>query len=160
MSPDDFTFEHHFWRRTVYVPMFGTELEVSIDAEDFRSAPPTSRQLDAADTALQLSLSLRDLLDDAAELYRLKVHEAVGLTWPEVAGINRSNIREHYRVDSIFVPRLRSCPNNFLFLHGECDWEDEHGIEFLLRDGRILQCGPQDGLAQNESWNDYIAASA
>jgi len=156
----EFRWDDHWWTRTCLVPLVDRQIDVSIFPEDFRNASPSERQLEAFASALKLSPTLHDLLDAAAERYREEVDEAVGLTWPEVAGINRQNIRAHYRIDRIFVPRLRSSKRSFLFLEGECDWEEEHGIEFLLRDGQVIQCGPQEGLMQNEEWDDFIADSA
>ncbi len=160
MTPDDFTWNEYWWSRRSFVPFVGREVELAVDPEDFKRAPPTPRQLAAAASALELPEELRDRLDDAAERYRLDVHEAVGLTWPEVRDINRSNIRDHYELARVLVPRLAASPHNFLFLEGECDWEDEHGIEFLLRDGVVLVCGPQEQLSNSAEWDDHIKVSA
>jgi len=152
----DFSWDQYWWTQRCFVPLVGYELDVSIYPEDHDAAPPTARQLEVFESASALPPSLRDSLDDAAERYRKEIDEEVGLTWPEVAGINRSNIRAHYRIDQIFVPRLQSCSRSYLFLDGECDWEEEHGLEILLRDGHVLLCGEQGGLMQNQEWNKYL----
>ncbi len=35
-------------------------------------------------------------------------------------------------------------------------WEEEHGLELLLKNERLFRVGQQEGLAQNQEWSLYF----
>ena len=82
---------------------------------------------------------------------------AWGITADELeVEIDEDHLQNHFVINSILIPRLGDCQINYVFLAGECDWDMEHGIEFLLKDGWPIRCEAQAGLALNAAWSNYL----
>lgn len=63
----------------------------------------------------------------------------------------------HPRVLMVPYPEVASEP--VVHLELDCDWEEEHGMEWLIRDGRLLYVGafhgedPWSDFSEKEFWN-------
>jgi hypothetical protein len=49
-----------------------------------------------------------------------------------------------YEIMEIVIPQLEATPNQYFFLNAECDWDPEHGLAILVRDGTVVHCGTQE----------------
>ncbi|MEM9943773.1 MAG: hypothetical protein AAF939_19580 [Planctomycetota bacterium] len=115
----------------------GTSPDPSVWASD--------RQLQIANSLFELPLTLSDKLDDVAEAFRAETDVAVGLADEGMGHINRANIRQHYRIESIVIPRDCSNDEAVVFLDGECEWEPKHGLRIAVRDGQPIAYSWQSG---------------
>lgn len=77
-----------------------------------------------------------DVIDDAADAYLNHVDDMVGLAEYGLGHINRGNIRDHYGISCITIPRQAGSPDDYVVLDGGCDWEEEHGLQLLIKNGR------------------------
>ena len=82
-----------------------------------------------------------------------------GITLDELeVEIDLDNLQNHFSINEVLIPRISDCQTNYIFLAGECDWDQDHGIEFLLKDGKPIRCGAQKGLALSKGWDEYLGA--
>lgn len=126
------------------VDFLGFDCRVVVCAEDGADGPSwRQRRL----LSRVLRYSEHSLVDDAAELYRANVDEMVGLDEYGLGHINRSNIREHYGISRITIPIQAGSPDDYIVLDGGCDWEEEHGLQLLIKNGQ--ECVKFGGF---ESW--------
>ncbi len=143
------------WEIQQAVPFLGQAVSVTILPES-KEQEPSPSQIAVLHSVESLAATFLDALDDAAEAYRKEVDDAVDLSEYDLGQINRSNIRKHYALDSIVIPRHGSSPHTWFFIAAECDWEEEHGMETLVKDGAIISCGMSNVLYLNEEWDRYI----
>ncbi|WP_390895660.1 DUF6985 domain-containing protein [Stieleria tagensis] len=47
-------------------------------------------------------------------------------------------IRNHYRITSIWLLRNSSPSNRYLNFSGDCDWDPEHGLDCYTNGGEII----------------------
>ena len=119
----------------------GCEFILHKHAEDQTEATP--KQLAALKLAASLDDSFQNLMDDAAEQFRAWVDSRVDLSSEGLGGISRANIRDHYRIYQVRIPRQDGDSLHY-FLDCGCDWEEEHNMTMLVRDMNIVFCGQYD----------------
>lgn len=156
MAPYDFTWDNDFWVTNIHVPFLDTDMDVVVVPEDRAEAPPSPRQIAAIDALAHLPISLPGKLDAAADTHRRRIHDMIDLTEEGLGDIRRDNIRDYYEIEEIVIPPHGSNNRTYHFLSAACEWEPEHGMEFLLSDGKVVSCTDQDCLYLSEAWNGYI----
>jgi hypothetical protein len=158
MATDEFVWDRSvdWWATQRHVPALGRTLHFYVIPEG-ESARPTARQVAALAQLDALPADLWEALDDAAEAYRRRTDEEVDLAGEGLGHIQRANVRDHYRIEQGVIPRLGECADVYHFLTGGCDWETEHGLEVLLKNGVVVACGPNDCLySKGAEWDEYL----
>ncbi|MBI5035193.1 MAG: hypothetical protein HZB51_32100 [Chloroflexi bacterium] len=118
---------------------------------------PTTRQIAVLDSLDKLTADLMPQLIEWAQRDLQTCLSNWGITLDELGiEIDLNNLQNHFSIAEILIPRLGDCKTDYVFLAGECDWDSDHGIEFLLKNGIPILCEAQEGLAMNESWDDYL----
>lgn len=153
------TYHFHFdtlWQTTKYIAFLGRQLPARFISEQ-DDQEPTARQIAVLDSLDKLTA---DLIPQLIEWARRDLQARLsnwGITLDELeAEIDLDNLQNHFSINEVLVPRIAECQNNYIFLNGECDWDPDHGIEFLLKNGILILCEAQEGLAMSESWEDYL----
>jgi hypothetical protein len=149
-----FTFDV-LWKTTKYILFLERELEVIIISES-NDQEPTVRQVEVIDSIDKISPTVLGLIREQAKAYYKRVAELVDLEEYDIE-INEEDLDNHYSLNGIVIPRMQDCTTNYVFLTGECDWDPEHGIEILLKEGVPIECGEQDCLYLNAAWKSYIS---
>jgi hypothetical protein len=133
-----YDWDGHFWSRQIVLPFQERPVQIRIDT-DSNEEPPTARQMAVADCIPEYLAGIKRHLDARAEQNCRKVDYAVNLE-EEGIPINYDRIGDHYTIETALVGYVDGCEGNYFFLGCECDWEEEHGLEFLLDGSRILYC--------------------
>lgn len=159
MADHAFTWDATFscWITAKHVPFLNRILKITIEPES-EDGQPTERQIALVDAIGSFSTSIRESINDAAEKYRKEIDDEVDLSEYDLGHINRRNIENHYMISKIVIPPIGACKDDYHFLEGSCEWEEEHGLEILLRNGEVIYCGPMEALYLNDlgQWDDYI----
>jgi len=149
------------WQTQKYLSFLKREVLVEFISEE-GDQEPTARQISLLDSLDILTEEILEKLNVwARKDFRQRLNNW-GMTAEELfeeidIEIDEQNIHNHFIINEIVVPRIDGCSANYIFICGSCDWDEEHGIEFLLRDGEPIRCNAQEGLAQNAEWDDYLA---
>ena len=106
-------------------------------------AEATPKQLAALKLIQSVDDSFQNSIDDAAEQFRAWVDGRVDLSSEGLGAINRANIRDHYQIYTVRIP-WQDGESLHYFLDCSCDWEEEHGMQMLVRDMDIVLCGQND----------------
>lgn len=155
MSQDDFPWNGYFWEREWFVPLLNKAVPISIVPEN-GGLPPTLPQLALANRLSELPQSLWTEIEDAAEAYRAETDASVNLAEYDLGHINRANIRDHFAILDVVIPPLEGSTEFLIFLTGNCDWEEEHGLEILLKNNHVISCGPNEGFCLSQGWFEYL----
>ena len=138
-----YEWDGHFWSGHVVLPYQERAVQIRIDT-DSNEEVPTARQSAVADHIPEYLANIKRELDTHAEQNCRKVDDAVNLE-EEGIPINYHRIGDHYTITAAMVGHVDGCEGNYFFLGCECDWDEEHGLEFLLDGSRILYCYHQTG---------------
>jgi len=147
-----------FFEAKLRVPVLGQVAEVSLDRESDSARAPSPAQLHALDKFLALGPEQKAGWTHQVALncqYTCLRLEVDGLE-PPLQLRKRDAVWKHVRLRQVFVPRHGSTRDRYVFVHGGCDWEEEHGLELLLKNERLFRVGQQEGLAQNQEWSLYF----
>lgn len=135
----------------------GANLEVIIMLEE-NAKEPSAKQLEALNYYNSLSPDkLNKEIATAARSYYRVIDNSVNLS-EEGVEIDESHIEKYYRYTSATIPQHKSCDLNFILLHTECAWEEEHGMHILLADGHVVYCGDETALHVGPTWKQIISA--
>jgi len=150
------------WQTKKYIPFLGREVSVTFISETDDDLPPTKRQIEIVDSLDNLTDMIKSELAIWARKDFKRRLKNWGITSDELAEengveIDEQSIEKHFRIDQVVIPRIEGCNHNYAFLAGECDWDVEHGIEFLLKNGVLIRCAAQEGLSSSAEWEDYLA---
>jgi hypothetical protein len=148
------------WQTKKYLPFLKREVLVEFISEE-GDQEPTARQIALLDS---LDALTEEIIEKLAVWARKDFRQRLsnwGMTaeelFEEIAiKIDEQNIYNHFIIDEAVIPRIDGCNANYIFICGSCDWDEEHGIEFLLKNGEPIRCNAQEGLAQNAEWDDYL----
>ena len=143
------------WATRRHVPALGADVTVEVYPES-PGAAVSPRQAAVIAALDHLPPDFRDRLDDAAEVNREEFDELVDLKSCGLGHINRTNIREHYSLPSLIIPPLNRVRGDYFFLAGNCDWEEEHGIEMIVKDGGVVRCTANDCAYMASDWGDAV----
>jgi hypothetical protein len=137
----------------VHVPLFSASLEVRVNAEQGATSP-TASQLGALQQFLELPSSQRDALTHELVLVCHEVcaqRRIDGQDLP-IRLARRADVWSYVGFSTITLPAHGATRDRYVFVAGGCDWDEEHGIELLFKNGRLFKLSAQDGLATNEAW--------
>jgi len=118
------------------VDFLGDETEVWVILEQGRSTP-TFRQRRLIQRLQGYDASLEMLMDDAANDHRIMFDDAAGHHHHEygLPLMTREIIGQHYGIGLIWIPKLSGSSDDFVVLGCDCDWEIEHGMQMLVKNG-------------------------
>ena len=152
----DFQWDTYWWsakgQRVPFLP-YPVTVTIYNHCERLGTSPdekvlPTDRQIEVANAVFQLPVQIVDSMNDVAEMARAECDEEVCLTDYGLGHINRENIDQYYRIESIIIPGDCSSSDEHMFFDGECDWEDEHGLRLSLKNGIFVGYSCQsDGIS-------------
>ncbi|MBI4057786.1 hypothetical protein HY405_00470 [Candidatus Microgenomates bacterium] len=153
----ELTWTGDFWEASKNIPFLDREVKITFITGG-EANQPTKKQLNVLGRIEDLPKDFSSILDDAADSYRKTVIESLLEEDSEpIRHIQRENISNHYKIDDVVIPELGRSRDVLFFLTGECDWEEEHGIEILVKNEKVESCGMQDVLYLNEAWQKYIS---
>jgi len=150
----------YFDKGTMYCPMFGKEIEVSIENE-------TEVGFDLTPYAEKCAAHLTNLSDEFIDKICERVsayHQYMLEEWNEefVKEINEKvppTVSGRAILDYITEPRLVvECAKGDgigYSINGYCEWEPEHGIEIIILDDKLLYVGMTDCLGAWASDDEY-----
>jgi len=145
------------WEAEIQIPSLGRTLPVYIREEEKGEAPST-RQLAIANALDFVLTNASHAMSAIAVKYYESISARVDLENEGIA-IDPDHISNHYRLSSVIIPAIRDSQSDFVIVGADCDWEEEHGMEFVLENGRAIACGPQSSLAFGAFWDEVLAAS-
>ncbi|WP_439625857.1 DUF6985 domain-containing protein [Gemmata sp.] len=120
-------------------PLLGAEVPVAVYTDGAEVQPD---QLWAIAGFLGIPASKRDdLTERLFDDYRA-VRDATG-EGPEIDGPER--VWEFVRWTTILVPLQGPNGSRFVFVQGDPAWEEEHGVELLFRDERLVRLDRASG---------------
>ena len=125
------------------------ECDVRVILEEGQTAP-TLRQKWLIYKLQNYDSSLRSTVDNAANEHRVEYEGAVGDLTEEygLPVMNRGNIDKHFGY-GIVIPRLADSKDDFVVLSCYCTWDNEHGMQILIKNG---QEAPWQGMAGPWEW--------
>ena len=148
--------DHQFkWKRgdhwfegvgTVDVPLLGAKLRFEADHEGDAVTETQTRAL-----AQLLALTKDDL---AAMTHRV----ALNCCYSGDDQVNlkkRADVWDHVKPEKVMIPRHGKSKDLYVFVFAECDWEEEHGLSLLFKNGKLFEVSSQSGLFLNEEWSLY-----
>ncbi len=103
----------------------------------------------------------RDLLSEA-EPYVYQYYEDMNSHWSpgddEYVAIDRADLWKHVRLNDepIVSRRVYRDKGVYISLECNCDWEPEHGLQIVFKEGRTVnKVGPYDGhLSHSDAFGD------
>lgn len=150
----NYKLDGRIWEAESQMPLFQATVTIYIMQEDDQQ--PTGRQ---QEILASLQNTPNDLLLDiktcAMEYYR-EIDSVVNLT-EEGKAIDERSLEQHFRIKSVLIPEIRNCSTNYCFMSFDCDWEEEHGMQVLLADGKIIACGQHSSLPFSPQWAQAIS---
>ncbi|PTQ85897.1 hypothetical protein C8N29_1485 [Agitococcus lubricus] len=151
---DELKFEDGSWTVKKYLPFIKQMIEVSIFTDDNPDNKPSSRQLEVFGELEKIALIIDDL-NNYARKYLMQIEELRDLEEENIY-IDASKIDHHYKLKTVLIGSLEECSGRYFFIIGDCDWDEEHGIEFLFDGNKILSCGAAEGkFIYADSDEDY-----
>ena len=158
--PYEITF-NMFWQTQKYLPFLKREVLAGFISEAGDQAP-TERQIALLDSLDALTDEINPLLSAWAKKDFRRRLENWGMTPEELneeldMEIDEQNIQNHFSINQVIIPRIGNCNRDYIFLCGSCDWDEEHGIEFLLENGKPVRSDAQGELSLSGEWNKYLA---
>lgn len=130
----------------------GRDCELCVILEEGETAP-TLRQRWLIYKLQRYDSSLIDVIHDAADQHRINIEYLVGDLTEEygLPVMNRQNIGDHYGIGLIKIPRLIGSKDDFIVLGCGCTWEEEHGMEILVMNGKTVEWHGEEGPWQWET---------
>ncbi len=140
----------------IAVPLFDAKLlPVSLSAPGLPHAI-VPEDADAIDEALDAFFALgpADRAKAAISVlaYAKDTLEAIGAVWPEARAMaaisDPSEIWKHTNIESIEIRKdtRHGNPPIYVMMLCGCDWEEEHGLQLVYRNGsELTRVGPDDG---------------
>jgi hypothetical protein len=140
----------------IKVPLFdGQTIPVDLSSPGLKDAimPDDADAIDAVmDAFLKLGPSDRIAAGVPVLAYCKDVLEAIGADWPEALAMAAlSDPAEIWR--QVFVRQIEikkdtrhGEPSMYVLVYCACDWEEEHGLQLVYRNGNtLMRVGQQDG---------------
>ncbi|MCR9232519.1 MAG: hypothetical protein NXI29_16020 [bacterium] len=155
----NFELDSRLWSAQAAIPSCGN-IECQFYIMQEGELPPTKRQLNVLESFMVLEQAdvATDLADYALR-YCEKIEEHIDLE-EEGIEIDKQNISNHFKVTTILIPELGECDSAFVFLSADCEWEEEHGMQVLFENGKIIWCGDHGTLPFSSQWQSIIAAES
>lgn len=144
------------WKAKSRVVFLGKGVIAYVMAEDQKE--PTTRQIEILTSVERFGSDLSGQFASHAREYWRRIDWDVHLAEEGVL-IDRDNIERHYSIESLIIPEIRQCEENLFLVHADCDWEEEHGMQAVVQDGRIIACGEKNSLPWGGLWKRIISES-
>jgi hypothetical protein len=117
----------------VFCPLLGAEVPVAVYTDGAEVQPD---QLRALAGLLNIPAAARSGLTGRLFADYQEVRNALGEE-PEIAGPER--VWEFVRWTTVLVQLQGPTGSRFVFVQGDPAWEEEHGVELLFRDERLVR---------------------
>ncbi|MDZ4782991.1 MAG: hypothetical protein SGJ19_22325 [Planctomycetia bacterium] len=152
----EFTLCDGLWEREQYVPLLERTIKIYIMQEGDKS--PTGRQLEIVDSINSFPVDFLSAAASHAWDYYQRL-DAI-LKYAKNGGVvfKRDEVSQHFFFKSALIPQIKNCEANFIFLAAHCDWEEEHGMGFLVENGQIIFCGDETSLPFSAAWEEIISS--
>ena len=139
-------YDDYYVELTEKVKFQGFDVDVLVILEEGRKTP-TLRQRFLIYRMQRYASALRESINDAADEHRVNFEGMVGDLTEEygLPVMNRENIQNHFWVSSVWIPRLIGSSDDYIALGCSCNWEEEHGMEMLIKNGESVEWHGQDG---------------
>jgi|GEM_PF-4452351 len=122
----------------VFCPLLGAELPVLVYTDGAEVHPD---QMNALARFLAIQPSQQAVLLEPLFADYREVIDAIG-EGPEIAGPEQ--VWRFVRWTNLIVPQ-QGVGSHFVFVQGDPDWEEEHGVELLFRDERLVRLDRASG---------------
>ena len=135
----------------VYFGLFGKTIELILDAEDSEFA------LECATVLNSLEDNVIDSLCHASIRYCNDFLEMIDE--PRMDFKHHKDVLKFVYPSALIVPCPNSVREPVVHLELNCEWEIEHGMEWIVRGGLVLYVGafngedPYDDFVPKERWN-------
>ena len=159
MELSSLEFDGHLFAAKVSLPFLPLVRTIEIHGELENGAKPSTKQASYYNSLSQEDFPTQDQLDDSAYTSFLKAAGIVDVREFGLNNVSRSNIRSHYRIENVVIPPIRKSLDRFLVILGECAWDPEHGIQFVVKNSRIISVSDQDGVFQGRGWDRFLKSS-
>ena len=143
--------DQFFLSGTVFAPMFGKEIDVLIEKEVDTDYAECCAEAFAGLSDAEIDLICRRIcdyhrfmLDEWNEEFVLEINEKVP------AGVSGRDILNYIENPTLTVMEPQGDGVGYS-VAGCCEWEPEHGIEFIIKDNELLYVGQQECLG---AWAD------
>ncbi len=140
----------------VSLPFLPKVRSIHIYGEMKHGNQASKRQLDYYYSLAQDDFPSQTHVDDCAYSYFQKVAAIVDVRDFGLSQVSRENIDKHYRIELVTVPPIRNSSDRWLVLGGQCDWDPEHGIQFIVKNSRVIHTGESDGVFQGAGWELFL----
>jgi hypothetical protein len=146
-----------FFEARLSVPVLGMTMDVWVEPENESDKGPSPAQLRALQSFLLLACDQKDEWTHqvAMDCYHTCQRAKMEGGKPPVSLRQRKAVWKHVRLKQVLIPAHGKSGDRYVFVDGECDWEQEHGLELLFKNERLFKVGPQEGLSANEEWQRY-----
>lgn len=141
---------------SVSLPFLPHVRSIHIHGELRHGQEASAHQLEYYRSLTPEDFPVTEELDDMAFGYYQDTARIIDVRDFGLSGVNRSNIGSHYRIELVTIPPLKGSTERFLILSGECDWDPEHGVQFIAKNSRIVACGESDGIFQGAGWGTFL----
>ncbi len=142
--PEPPKWDGNFWTTHVSVSGFRKLLAVSIDT-DGANAQPTGKQLLIVEHVGDILARIQPELEAHALAYCCQVESVVNFKEEGIV-VDKSRIRAHFAYKRVLIASVDECVGHYYFISCDCDWEIEHGMQFLMDHDQILRCGQNEGM--------------
>lgn len=136
---------------TVYFRLFERRIHLILETDDRAFANECAEQLNLLDEPVV------DSLCAASIRYCNEFLEAIGEPLEEFSAAR--DVLRLIHPSALIIPKPNSTGNPVIHLELNCDWEIEHGMEWVVRNGRVLYVGafngedPYGNFDTDVSWN-------
>jgi hypothetical protein len=137
------------------IPFLGKEVEFYIHLENEDRAGVSDRQRAAIQSVLDLPGNTKDILAPAMFDNYLEARNDMDPEPPLIE--TPGKVWDHVKIINVIIPVHGRSQHRYFFADFRCDWEEEHGLELLFRDGQLIRVSQPDGLWGNAAWySEYI----
>ena len=144
--------DEYFLSGTIYAPMFGKEIDVWIEKEvDIEYAERCAGQFVGLDDETidlicrRICDYHRYMLEEWDEEFVREINEKVP------ANVSGRDILQYIGEPTLYVTEPFGEGVGYS-VAGNCDWEPEHCVEFIIKDNKLLYVGQQECLG---AWADF-----
>lgn len=135
----------YFVRADVYSPLFNKEVSVTMDAED---------HIGYAESCITYFNAFSDdlivRLCEASIRYRDFFLEYIGEEL--IVYESARDVLNHITPLTFTIPNPENGDEPVLHMELNCEWETEHGMEWIVRGDKVLYVGGYDGI---DPWGDF-----
>lgn len=147
----EFIKKEDFYEGAIHFDLLDQDITILLgesDVPDFVYAETCVKALN------QLSDQVVDVLCEASLRYCYDFCDIVGEKPPKLDAPRE--ILTYIEPNSMIIEKAED-DSVVIHLELECSWEEEHGLEWLIKDEQVMYVGPFANVAVNESQEEYAA---